>query len=48
MSLNLVKPNFVPPLDEEYRPAVLANRQFQKKVEASGQGVPLIIALERA
>jgi hypothetical protein len=48
MTLNLIKPNFVPPLDDEYRPAVLANRQFQKEVAESGQGVPLAIALERA
>ncbi len=44
----LIKPNFVPPLDEGYRPAVLANRAFRAEVEASGEGVPLVLGLERA
>ena len=48
MLLKLVKPRFVPPLDQEFRPAVLANRAFQQEVAESGSGVPLIIALERA
>jgi predicted NBD/HSP70 family sugar kinase len=41
----LVPPLFLPPLEPEFRPAVLANRAFQKEVEASG--VPLVIGLER-
>jgi predicted NBD/HSP70 family sugar kinase len=44
----LVKPKFVPPLDDGFRPAVLANRAYQKEVEASRAGVPLAIGLERA
>ncbi|MBN1933901.1 MAG: ROK family protein [Anaerolineae bacterium] len=44
---NRVKPRFVPPLDEGFRPAVLANRAFQAQVEAAGGGIPLILALER-
>ncbi len=48
MTLNLIKPNILPPLDDEFRPAVLANRQFQKEVTEFGRGVPLAIALERA
>ena len=48
MTLNLVKPNILPPLDDEFRPAVLANRRFQEEVAQSGRGVPLDIALERA
>jgi predicted NBD/HSP70 family sugar kinase len=48
MSLMLVKPRISPPLDEGFRPAVLANRAFRKKVEDSGAGVPLILGLERA
>ncbi|GMV93270.1 MAG: hypothetical protein AMXMBFR82_30480 [Candidatus Hydrogenedentota bacterium] len=44
----LIRPNFVPPLDEGYRPAVLANRAFRAEVEASGEGVPLVLGLERA
>jgi predicted NBD/HSP70 family sugar kinase len=47
-AFKLVKPNFVPPLDEEFRPAVLANRAFLAEVAASGCGVPLVLGLERA
>ncbi len=43
-----VKPRFVPPLDEGFRPAVLANRAFRQEVEESGGGVPLVLGLERA
>jgi predicted NBD/HSP70 family sugar kinase len=46
--LSLVKPGFVPPLDEGFRPAVLANQRFQKEVEDSGMAVPLVLGLERA
>ncbi len=48
MTFQLVKPNFAPPLDREFRPAVLANRRFQKEVAGLGQGRPLAIGLERA
>ena len=48
MSFKLVKPRFIPPLDETFRPAVLANRTFQSEAEDSGTGVPLVIGLERA
>ena len=41
----LVKPRFVPPLDEGFRPAVLANRAFAAQV--AEVGVPLVIGLER-
>ncbi len=44
----LVEPRFQPPLDAGFRPAVLANRAFRREVEASGKGVPLVLALERA
>ena len=44
----LIKPNFVPPLDEGFRPAVLANQAFRAEVGASGAGVPLVLGLERA
>jgi predicted NBD/HSP70 family sugar kinase len=43
--LKLVKPEFIPPLEEEFRPAVLANRAFQQEV--GSRGVPLVIGLER-
>ncbi len=46
-SLKLVKPQVVPPLDEQFRPASLANRAFRQSVETAGDGVPLKIALER-
>ncbi len=42
-----IAPAHVPPLDEDYRPAVLANLTFQRDVAASGVGVPLVIGLER-
>ena len=35
-----------PPLDESFRPAVLANRNFRSQVEAVG--VRLVIGLERS
>ncbi len=36
-----------PPLDPGFLPASLWNRAFREKVRASGEGVPLVIALER-
>jgi predicted NBD/HSP70 family sugar kinase len=44
-NFKLVPPQFLPPLEPEFRPAVLANRAFQKEVAAVG--VPLVIGLER-
>ncbi|MBE3040207.1 MAG: ROK family protein [Chloroflexi bacterium] len=41
----LIKPRFSPPLDEGFRPAVLANRAFEQEV--ARVGVPLVIGLER-
>lgn len=43
-----IKPKITPPLDKEFRPPVLANRQFQKELSESGAGVPLVIGLERS
>ena len=43
----LVPPRFRPPLDPGFRPAILANRAYLREVEASGGGVPLLLALER-
>jgi predicted NBD/HSP70 family sugar kinase len=45
-SLELIRPLIQPPLDEEFRPAVLANHQFQAKTTSTG--TPLVIGLERA
>jgi predicted NBD/HSP70 family sugar kinase len=44
----LIEPSIVPPCEPGYRPAVLANRAFVAEVEASGEGVPLILGLEQA
>jgi predicted NBD/HSP70 family sugar kinase len=46
-AFKLVEPRFLPPLDADFRPAVLANRAFQQEVESSGAGVPLVLGLER-
>lgn len=46
--LHLIKPELFPPLDAEFRPAVLDNRTFRQEVDACGEGVPLVLALERA
>lgn len=49
MTMNwiLEKPRFAPPLDAEFRPAVLANRAFLARVDAAG-GAPLVLGLERS
>ena len=46
MSLKLVSPRVAPPLDEDFRPAILANQNFRRKVEPFGEG--LVIGLERS
>lgn len=45
--MKLIAPRFLPSLDAEFRPAVLANRAFEADVLAAGGGVPLVMALER-
>src|SRR4030042_2035507 len=47
-AFHLIVPRFIPPLEPEFRPAALANRAFRREVAASGQGVPLVIGLERS
>jgi len=44
--LDLVPPKQQPPLDEDYRPAILANRAFRAKCEE--KSVHLVIGLERS
>ena len=44
----LVAPRFLPPLDEGFRPAVLANHAFVDSVRKSGQETPLVLGLERS
>jgi len=46
-AFTLVEPGFQPPLDQDFRPAVLANQAFRRQVAASGGGVPLVFGLER-
>ena len=46
--LFLPQPRIVPVLDPGFRPAVLANRHFRKAVRASGNPLPLTLALEQA
>ena len=48
MGMELVAPQIVPVLDQDFRPAVLANRLFRKKVAESGEAVPVTIALEQS
>jgi predicted NBD/HSP70 family sugar kinase len=45
--ISLIKPKLVPALDADFRPAVLYNHDYRRGVEASGVGVPLVLALER-
>jgi predicted NBD/HSP70 family sugar kinase len=44
-TFTLIPPQLTPPLDDEFRPAALANRAFE--IETSQAGIPLIIGLER-
>lgn len=45
MSLQLILPRIQSPLDEDFRPAILANRNFQREV--GPVGARLILGLER-
>lgn len=45
MSLPLIRPRVLPPLDEDFRPAVLTHRAFQSSVDSEGE--KLVIGLER-
>lgn len=47
MDIESIQPKIVPVLDHGFRPAVLWNHAFRDAVHASGQGVPLVVALER-
>jgi predicted NBD/HSP70 family sugar kinase len=46
--LPLPAPKVVPALDPGFRPAVLANHAFRRGAEATGQAVPVRLALEQA
>ncbi|MDO8588222.1 MAG: ROK family protein [Armatimonadota bacterium] len=43
----MAKPRVIPPLDDSFRSAALANRAFRRAVEESGNAVPFVIGLER-
>ncbi|NMB55633.1 MAG: ROK family protein [Leptolinea sp.] len=45
--MQLIPPNHLPPLDPDFRPAILANRHFTREAVSSGKNTPLIIGLER-
>ncbi|MEN6549021.1 MAG: ROK family protein [Armatimonadia bacterium] len=47
-AFELIEPFFTPPLDTDFRPAVLANHAFVAACKDSGQCEPLKIALVRA
>ncbi|PKN89523.1 MAG: transcriptional regulator, partial [Chloroflexi bacterium HGW-Chloroflexi-7] len=44
-NLELIRPFIQPPLDSDFRPAVLANHHFQSL--CAENGFPLVIGLER-
>jgi predicted NBD/HSP70 family sugar kinase len=44
----LIPPRIVPPLDPDFRPAILANRAYLDGVWSSRRAVPLVIGVERA
>ncbi len=43
-----VQPRVVPPLDAAFAPLALSNRAFRAEVAAAGNGIPLVIGLERS
>lgn len=47
-AMRLIEPKVRPPLDGDFRPAVLANQHFLEEVAGSQAGVPLLIGLERS
>jgi predicted NBD/HSP70 family sugar kinase len=46
MSLQLIAPRIQPPLDENFRPAILANQNFRREVESTG--ARLVLGLEKS
>ncbi|MBE0669792.1 MAG: ROK family protein [Anaerolineales bacterium] len=46
MSLKLISPRVAPPLDADFRPAILANQNFRREVESVG--VRTVIGVERS
>src|SRR6188474_1835795 len=48
MGLLRVSPRFVPPLDPDYRPAYLGNRNFEAAAKKTRKAVKMVFALEAA
>lgn len=46
--LKLPVPKVTPVLDPNFRPAALANRDFRRRLKASGKEIPVTLALEQA
>lgn len=46
--MKLIEPKIIPPLDEEFRPAILSTHTFLEAVSSSGEEAPLTIFLERS
>jgi predicted NBD/HSP70 family sugar kinase len=46
LSRFLVPPAIVPPLDRDFRPAVLAREQVGRAIDAAGGGIPVKLAVE--
>lgn len=44
---HLANPQIIPPLQQDFAPAVLCNQEFRKLAQTTKNAVPLIIALER-
>lgn len=45
--MQLITPKHLPPLDPDFRPAVLANRNFTREAIKSGKSTPLVLGFER-
>jgi len=45
--MKLITPGHVPPLDPDFKPAVLANRHFTREAIESGKSTPLVLGFER-
>ena len=45
--MNLLTHNFPAPLDPNFQPAIIFNRNYVAAAKKSGRAVPLVIALER-
>lgn len=45
--MQLIAPRHLPPLDPDFRPAILANRHFTREANESGNSTPLVLGFER-